>query len=365
MKKKVKIFVGISLSIIVLASVAVMFSSKNDMNYNHLAKSYDYDSVKSYGNQQIWPGSSNTFAYDGNNLYAARWTEGKMAEDETWSKGVDEIVKSQIENPAVFDTVYSAPPSFLMLTQVSVFDGWIYFAECEDGDAGVEKYYLYRIREDGSDKEELGEFNGPSGNILYALTEEFIVYEDEQGISIMTLDGTKKELVCAKTAFSYKDLSGVDSGWIYYVKWGDILRRIRFDGTDDQKVLDLAEKRLYVVDGEQIFFSYYDDADETDSLVKKTIGGEEMILTTSSEFIKCVNKEGNWVYFGAGNKVYRINANGEEKELIYAFKNEKLEVYNIYVYGGDVLVTTVSDEVVYIKKDGTVTELTDYVGASK
>ncbi len=371
MKRKVKIFAGISLSIIVLVCAAVMLLS-NDKNSNMS----DYNSLKSFGNQQdnFW----NTYAYDGNNLYTVTWRH------EIGSEDMEKIIKLQIGSPAVLEslysvsssikTVYSLPSSSDMsLRQVSVFDGWVYFAECEiDSDESTEMYYLYRIREDGSDREKLGKFSGPKGDMLYVLTEEKIVYEDEKGISTMNLDGTEKEAIIPDETEDDTDiyLAGVDNGWIYYeshyytiFEQNDLLYRTRFDGSDMQKVLDLAEKRLYVVDGEKIFFSTYSEYKPEEYLKKQTIGGEEKVLFEASDGVYLFNKEGNWVYFGAGNKVYRINTDGKsEEETVYCFRGEDSFASSISVYDGDLLITYNGGQVMYIKQDGTVTDLTDYVG---
>jgi len=319
-----KIWIFLLTSIISFTSTAC--GSENNVN-----------PVQSFGNQINQQFAIKEFTKNGDWIYAI---------DELSSEKGN-IVRFSLDNPMKQEIVYKAggEPEY-----ISVLDDWVYFVIREGSIGGN----LYKIKKDGSKKTKL------LNNVdFYILTEKAIYYDAKTGgVYAMSLDGSHKRKVLGKRY----SLIGIDNKWISFIKGdeeessGPYLKKLYGIGSEILIDPDLDCSAPFAVENNQIFFYRSYDDFETFSLIKKAINGKEIILTS----VPCtnfgtLNKEGDWMFFSVGEKVYKVNVSGKSsKELFYQASDE---VTSILLYNGDVLLSTVSGGGTYIKRDGTVIKL--------
>jgi len=304
----------------------------------------DITPVESFGNQQNQRNQIQSFVKVGSWIYTAVGDSGPTA--------IDTLVRFRTDNPKNRQIIYKDENDTVNISQISVSGNWLFYIQ----NAGLDyaDSTFYRIRKDGSEKTKL------SSNVYtYMLTKKAIYYESD-GVYGMSLDGSGKQKVPGADS-----LAGIDNGWIYYGKYISsdpddsryYLYRMKPNGTENEKVLDTAledDIDSFALDNNQIFFTRDNEpAEETESLIKKTLGGKETVLSTGLYF-DCLNKEGDWLFYGAGSKVYKIKVTGKGKrQLVYDFGKGDVSVTSILLYNGEVLLSADNGEAVYIKKDGT------------
>ena len=297
--------------------------------------------IQSFGNQRNQR-EADVFIGKGRWAYGAGGFVGEGAS----------IAKFRLEDPKNKKVIYDDKGGGT--SDVFVLDDWIFFLLEDEGgflSGEASGSSLYKIKKDGSKKTKL-----ISEVEFYVPTEKDIYYASWDGNTyVMNLDGDRKRKVLIKD----DDFLGIDSGWIYYGKTiceeedrYDIYRK-RPDGTEDQIVFK-ADGNAFdaIIENNQIFFTRYKENEDKTYLIKKTINGEETVLTTIPDIdVSNLNKEGAWLFYNVGGKVYKLKVTGAGgKRLVYS-SNENY-ISSILLYDGDVLLSTYSS-VVYIKQDGT------------
>ncbi len=374
MKKKALVIVGSILFVLaVIFAVYLMVDAdshtpKGESETNSWEMPSDLNPVLSFGNQQ--QKELYYCAFDGDDIY--------VGESEAFFR---RIVKFQIETPTDVEKIYTKfnLSEYRQITQVALFDHWIYFIEMEfDSMDSPSVYSLYRMKEGGGVKQFLADFNAnfdPDKEVSFILTKEAILYNDDPGIYTISLSGGPSKKLPGEDYY----LFGIDDGWIYYTKLGldeddedyksyDVLHRMRIDGTGEETVLDLTKARGYIVDQGQEFYLTSNKKKTEHKVIMRTNGGKETVLAECSDWTECLNKEGDWLYFADGNDLYKLNvAKKGEKQLVYSFPDEECYIKNIYLQDGDVFVVShkditlfdIEEKKIYIKRDGTKIDLTN------
>ncbi len=316
-------------SMVIILGIIVVFTLMYEFG---IPRVKTLTSVESFGNQMNRMGSSGyNYALDGDWLYKAKWPK--------------EIVKFKLENNAEPETIFSTTENWTPCN-LTVYDNWIYFTiedMVEGGDVD-----LYRIREDGSGKKKL--LNGGDDSNNYILTKEGVAYLKDGSIYFMKLDGTFKRKIPIKSD-NARDI-GIDNGWIYYIG-GDYTYRMRPDGSKKEKI-----SSFYFVEKNAWYHVENSEKKGKDYLYRTTNDGNNTLLAEMPVYgFRCLNIEGDWLYYANDNKVYKMKKTGEgKKKLIYRMQ-ESEQVVSILLYDGGVIVSTTHSKSVYIKKDGTVIDL--------
>jgi hypothetical protein len=354
-----KIFIIIPLVILLIGLIVIEFLYVGNQEPE---ASKELSPVVSFGNQRQETEYFNSSLQEG---WIYSWEAEKIP---------SQLVKFQPEKPEEKKVIYTKTGD-VGANYFTALNGRIYFVDMpeEGGD-----YEFYRTKEGGNWASSLGKVDHYAG-LPWVLTEDGIVYQDNKSIYIMDLDGRNKERIDLDKNNSkcQYNLAGLDGGYIYYTKDttfaenGDeyeedddtILYRIKPDEMKEETLLDLTDVTEYVVDQNQIYFYRPDnphDAESKGDLIQKSINGEEKVLVHSIR-CRCLNKEGDWLYFSDNDKVYKLNVAKEgKKQLVYDLKDEENTVVDIYLDGGGILFEAQTKKI-YIKKDGTVIDLTEFI----
>lgn len=287
--------------------------------------------VESFGNQMNRM-SSNGYNYvlDGDWFYEAKWH--------------NKIVRYKLAHKVTSQTIFSTTGDWTPCN-VTAYNDWIYFTlenMAEGGDID-----LYRVRENGSGKRKL--LNGGDDSNNYVLTEEGLVYIKNGSIYIMNLDGTNKRKIPSESS---ANSLAINNNWIYFYS-SQSLYKMKPDGSKLENVpsFDYLEQEAW----------YHVENSEKkgkDYLYRTTNEGKDTLLAEMPVYgFRCINIEGDWLYFANDNKVYKMKKTGEgKKELIYRMQDNE-QVDSILLYDGNVLISTTHSKSVYIKKDGEVLNL--------
>jgi len=312
----------------------------------------DLRPILSFGNQknQIFNRETEEMIIDKEWVYFRYYKEGTPHGSEEMS-----IVKFPLHDSDKQETIYESR----WIMQISVLGDWVYFLE---HNMDIEGFYLCKIKKDGSNKTEL-----ISNVDYYILTEDEIYWQDDNELKIqaMGLDGRNKRDIMG----SGHGLAGIDEhGWLYFQKYDKHryeysgIYRIKLDGSGREILLnpDLGALDPFLVEDEQLYFYRWEEGKI--SIIKKAIDDdkeEEIIYSysgyPSGEFITSpMNKEGDELFFGIMDKVYKINEDEDGEKMFVGDIRDS--VYRILLYDRDVLFTNVSGNGVFIKEDGTVVE---------
>jgi hypothetical protein len=374
MKKKVIIITGsVLLTLVVLFAIYLMADTDNHTpSDENEANSWEMPSdlipVLSFGNQQ--QEELYYCAFDGDDIY--------VGESGTFFR---RLVRFSVDAPTDIEKIYTKFQLFKYrpITQVAIFNHWIYFIEMgfDPGDA-PSIYSLYRVKEGGGEKQFLSDFNintYPKEKVPFILTEEAVLYNTDSGMYAISLSGGSSKKLPGEDCY----LFGLDDGWIYYTRLGPdkdgedseyytILHRMRMDGTKDEKVLDLTKAWGYIVDKGKEFYLVNNRNMTGYKVIMRTSEGKKTVLAECSNWTECLNKEGDWLYFGDGNELYKLNVVEKgEKQLVYSFPDEECYIKNIYLQDGDVFVVSnkektiflTEEKKIYLKKDGTEIDFTN------
>ena len=197
----------------------------------------------------------------------------------------------------------------------SYWDSWVYYID-------MKEYYLWRVREDGSETEQVS--REPVS--FYQIMDGKIYYtdEDQEALFVMEPDGSS----C--TAFVEGPCGaciGVWDGWVYYSKRENgqhKIYRIRADGTENTFVFAMDETPVFAVTENGIYYEETDEEKRSVSfLKKKNLDGSETamprIAMETSANDAMFNIHDGWLYYGnadEGAALYRIREDGTGKEKI-------------------------------------------------
>ena len=295
--------------------------------------------IMSYGNQ------SNAWNEPGNFIGENGWV---------YCSGANYIYKVNINDVDNEIIIYKDESLNGVPSGLCVYENWIYFIS--GGDL-IENRSLYRVKEDGTEIDEL--YESVSN---YVLTKNKIFFNISRGkedgtINIMNFDGSDNEvLIKPKDSFE-PTLYGIDNGWIYYNEYSlDILDyyRMTSDGKTKEQVwdffgVDSVETGVFVIDKNTLFYAF------DNKLIMKNPNKIKKVLDKGGDY-SCLNIDGDWLFYAKKNAVYKINiVEKSNKELVYRF-NLFTEVDSISLDNGNALLTSEKDSV-YIKEDGEVINL--------
>ena len=281
------------------------------------------------------------------------------------------IFKFNIDKPEEETLVYEDNALKGIPKEICKYKEWIYF-KIESEDYG----YLYRVKEDGSQINKL--LDSVS---TYVLTKENIYYgtfrtDDTSSLNVMNLDGSNThKLLDSELLTTHYRLLGLDNGWIYYSEYNEfpdeeIFYRMTKEGDVKENVFDVFGLKFdadndviydFIVDKNFIAYVHDGKTLEKKELVIKNKGGRKMKYEIEDTFER-LNKEGDWLYYMDWDKVYKLNVTKRgKKQLVYDFNinsGTKNVADSIQLHNGNALLTMNTGNV-YIKSDGTITELRD------
>lgn len=113
------------------------------------------------------------------------------------------------------------------LSDISYYDGYLYFAADYYGGTDGSEYFVCRMKEDGTSFERFGRGFSPviyDKKIYYLqvkrVQEADSAYDDVKGIAIMSLTGKNSKLLVKKSGVNYMSWNmGVTAGKVYYTKY--------------------------------------------------------------------------------------------------------------------------------------------------
>lgn len=186
------------------------------------------------------------------------------------------------------------------VSDLIVYDGWLYFTCYDAGTGAAPKPYIYRVRTNGQNLQRLGKGHSPFvyKSKVYYIKVSFDTYSESDydilGIYKMSLSGTKQQLVKKSTTVSE-----------------------------------------FVVYKSNIYYVTYSNSTGKNYLRKTNLyGSKSKIMTTSSYGISGLIIYYDYVYFNSGyydDNIYRIKTSSTKKYR-YLEDAHLMDISNGYVY---------------------------------
>lgn len=188
-------------------------------------------------------------------------------------------------------------------SDITVANGWVYYQSRDD-------YQWYRVREDGTGREQIAEFSEGM-----AISDGWIYYTDSYDLFRKKEDGSSKQKLCNDTVIEFT----ISDGWIYYINMddGDKIYRIQIDGSKRTKLNDDDSSEIFVLDG----WVYYCNRDDDYGTYRIKVDGRERTCMTDDlgDFfsIKQIAGSDGWIYYNSSDcDLYRMKNDGTQKTLI-------------------------------------------------
>lgn len=218
---------------------------------------------------------------------------------------------------------------------LTVSEGWIYYCK-EDSDNNV-----YKVRVDGSDRKRLNKYHS---NFI-TVVDDWVYFRNAKyywRMYRMKTDGTQLERVTSVSAWGYvwhdsclyylllrsggviykADLSGEDitmtqlnsstsdyitiaGDWLYYINKGkqNYIYKMRLDGSENQKAVDVRARHLNYADG----WLYFNDMDNDQKLYRINTEDKDKKKELVVDMNLCIdiNIAGDWLFFRTEGSVVR------------------------------------------------------------
>ncbi len=217
---------------------------------------------------------------------------------------------------------------------LTVSDGWIYYPNENDGNK------LYKIRTDGSERTKLNEdssayINAMDGWVYYCNN------SDGGSLYKIRTDGNERTMLNDKNC-RYINLAG---DWIYYQNMVDFnIWRIRSDGSENQNTSEFmfaapvstengnttgnyANFGAAVLGDGWIYFANHEDEGKL-YRAKNPEDAEKVSDCSPTQ----LNYSGNWLYFIADGKIYKMCTDGTDQTLLSDDRCEELVLSGGWIY---------------------------------
>lgn len=198
---------------------------------------------------------------------------------------------------------------------------WIYYA-IEDG--------LYKCKEDGSDTEKMLDVTARSLNIADGWIYFCSPYE---GVYKIKTDGTEHQMLIAEENIWNLHMIGE---WLYFYKDSSgSIYKVKTDGSEKTEIYrykgnNLINSESVCVDKNNIYYS------ETDFWGTNAVSAvsieEDNINALVSDYATHMIVEGEWIYYGNGDAIYKIKADGSENQQILESRHGYFNVLDEWIY---------------------------------
>jgi hypothetical protein len=231
-------------------------------------------------------------------------------------------------------------------------DGWIYCTIPTDTGRldyeGEKRYdnYIYRIRDDGSEKERLNTDHSHSLNIIGDCIYYVASKSDERGGIFKTDLMTGKQ---AKIASAEANNLVAVGDWLYYSSYDGEIYRMKTDGSSKKLICKASDYEMDI-EGDWLYFTAVSDEDYLPGEItwnfERTLyrirtdgtGKKEEVAKDLTSF----NVIGDFIYYtGKSGGLYKMRTDGSDKEQIISDK--KLVSVNVDMDSGFIYYVNLND----------------------